>query len=140
MDSTAAIIAVYRRLCDVYAARDVAGFAELLAPSDVRCIGTDPSEWWGLDVPAIVEIHRQQFAEQAEGEIRPSEPEAFVHLDVGWLADRPVLFRGDGSTLELRFTAVLVNFRGEWRYKQMHLSVGAPNDEFFGHQLTTHAG
>ena len=140
MERSTAVQDAYARLCDAYAAADPAVIEELLAPDGCRVIGTDPAEWWGPDPGEVMDIHRRQFAELGSLAITPGDPECFSQGDVGWVADRPTLRLPDGRELRFRFTGVLSQRSNTWRFLQMHLSIGVPNQEAVGRELTTEVG
>ncbi len=56
--------------------------------------------------------------------------------DVIWVADRPAVVLPDGTSLPLRLTAVATRDGGALVVRQLHVSVGAPNEEALQQQLT----
>lgn len=56
--------------------------------------------------------------------------------DTIWAADRPTLRLADGTTVPLRVTAVATRDGETLTIRQMHVSVGAPNDEILHQDLT----
>ena len=65
----------------------------------------------------------------------PRNPKAFTEGTVGWAADRPTFVVG-GKEIPLRLTLVLHREGGEWKVVQLHSSIGVPNEEAFGKELT----
>ena len=99
-------------------------------------IGTDPEEWWtGHDT--IARIISAQLSETGGFHLEPGEFDAFSEGKTGWFADRATLrmTNGDG---QIRMTAVLHDEGGSWKIVQMHWSMGVPNADTFGQELTTH--
>lgn len=58
----------------------------------------------------------------------PGDPEAYSEGTVGWAADRPTL-QLQGGTVAVRLTAVLHREDDDWKFVQMHGSLGVPNEE-----------
>jgi hypothetical protein len=98
-------------------------------------IGTDPAEWWigpdGLD------IWEAQSREMGNIAIRPGSISAHGAGSVGWIADQPELELDGGLVVRLRVTAVVAIERGQWRFVQMHASLGQANEQALGRKLTT---
>ena len=101
-------------------------------------IGTDPDEWWTSYREAIAVFEAQLGEFETIGvQFEIDEIAAYSEGTVGWVACRPRLVFGDGSTTTLRFTGVLHLEEGIWRSVQSHLSVGATNEETVGYEMTT---
>lgn len=99
-------------------------------------IGTDPEEWWTDG--AVVAAFRTQVPEMhsAGMRLRSGEVAAYSEGSVGWVADRPVLHLPDGSAVPMRLTAVWHRDGDAWKMVQFHLSVGVPNQDAIGTELT----
>ncbi len=100
-------------------------------------IGTDPNEWWSGEMLArafnvqIPEMHASGMRFEA-GDIQ-----AYSEGSVGWTADQMTLRMPDGGAVPMRLTAVWHQEDGTWKMVQFHLSVGVPNEEMLGQELTT---
>ena len=125
---------LYRAVTD----GDVAFLDAVLSADDrAVAIGTDPEEWWeGGD--AVAMAFRRQVQE-AGGRLRlePGSPKAFVTGDVGWAHDRFAFVTDAGSRADARLSAVFVRDQGRWQMVQSHASIGVPNQEAIGLELST---
>ena len=102
----------------------------------VLLIGTDPEEWWpGHDT--ISKIWEAQLGEVGGIGVENADPRGYEAGDAGWVADRPTLVIGGEMRIPLRITGVFARERGEWKIAQWHASIGVPNAEAFGEDLTT---
>ena len=100
-------------------------------------IGTDPQEWWKGNEG--IEIWTAQAEQTGRLTIRSTALETYSCGNVGWIADRlKVTIEAAKSTVSMRVTGVLAIERGQWRFMQMHASVGQANEQVFGRSLTTH--
>ena len=110
--------------------------ANLFAPTDgLRYIGTDDREWWkGPEVATVLGAHLGSLPSFV---IDTDEVEAYSDGTVGWGAARGQIRFGDAEPVEIRHTAVLVLDAGYWRIVQVHNSVGTPNKEVAGVDLTS---
>jgi hypothetical protein len=98
-------------------------------------IGTDAREWW--DTPdSLFRALKAQGEELQGATATVSHAEGWVEGDVGWGAVKvDVAFPG-APTASMRFTATLAPRSGGWKIVQGHASVGAPNEEVVGKDLT----
>src|SRR5512132_4168876 len=64
-----------------------------------------------------------------EGLVAGGSPIAFEEGDLGWFADEPTWVFADGSTAQMRMSAVLRREEGGWHIVHSHLSVAVPDDE-----------
>ncbi len=104
--------------------------------SGVLAIGTDPNEWWaGYDM--IARVFKAQLQEMGGIQIKAGELNAFVEGTVGWVAGRPRFQLPNGQEVAFRVTAVFHKEDGEWKNVQQHTSIGVPNEEAVGKELTT---
>lgn len=107
----------------------------LMDAPEIRYIGTDPNEWWsGEEFVDAYPAHIRSFPDGLVFEIL--DIEAFESGDVGWGAVRQQTTFQDGSSAEARLTFVLVLSEGMWRIIQGHLSLGVPNLDVIGVELT----
>jgi len=123
------------RLYECESSRDVSMLEHLVSHrEDVLTIGTDPSEWWtGYDT--IERVFRAQTQEMG-AQIKAGELSAFVEGTVGWASDKAKILLPNGQEIPVRVTTVFHNEDGEWKIVQHHVSVGVPNSEVIGKELT----
>jgi adenylate cyclase len=94
----------------------------------VLMIGTAPEEWWS-DYKTIIRKIKAQ-SEQMTMRVVDSNPQAFVHGDVGWVADQAKIALSNGGEIpNLRLTSVFQREGGEWKIVQWHVSIGIPNED-----------
>jgi hypothetical protein len=67
--------------------------------------------------------------EPGEGVEAGPDPKAFANGDVGWFADQPTWHFADGTTAEMRMSAVLQREAAGWRIVHAHLSIAVPDNE-----------
>jgi hypothetical protein len=65
-----------------------------------------------------------------------SDPLACSEGSVGWAADRFRLRFPNGTQVPFRVTIVFHQEGGEWKIVQWHSSIGIPNEEAPGQELT----
>ncbi len=101
-------------------------------------IGTDPDEWWS-DSATMERVYTTQLSEMREAGItlQPGNPQCYQEGSVGWCADRAAIVLPDGTQQPVRLTAVYHQEGGEWKMIQSHASVGVPNEQAIGTDLTT---
>jgi ketosteroid isomerase-like protein len=136
MDDAAALRELWSRLYKTLETGDASAWREALA-EDALVIGTDEAEWWqGKD--AAMRVIQQQVTELHEAGVRYSDSDPQVNEVAGvyWGADRPNVVLADGTTVRTRFTAVATRVEDALLLCQVHVSIGAPNDEVLQQQLT----
>jgi ketosteroid isomerase-like protein len=103
----------------------------------VLAIGTDPNEWWsGYD--AIAQIYQAQLPEMGgQVQIKAGNIQAYVEGTVGWAVDRAIL-QVLGREIPVRVTTIFHQEDGTWKVVHHHVSIGVPNTEVLGKELTTH--
>lgn len=83
-------------------------------------------------------MFRAQIQEQGGGiPIVAGNIDAYSEGDIGWFADRSLFNLADGTDIPFRHTGVLHKEDGEWKFIQLHASIGVSNEEEFGKELTT---
>lgn len=109
----------------------------LSAEKEVLGIGTDPGEWWvGDDIRRAFKAQLQEM--HAAGiRFRERNIQAFSEGSVGWASDQTALTLDDGAEVPMRLTTVWRQEAGDWRMVQFHLSIGVPNQDALGEELTT---
>jgi class 3 adenylate cyclase len=101
--------------------------------SGLRMILVADDEWfYEPDVGFMVQRTREIASTGVEFE----QIEAFEHGDVGWFAVSVIISRADNEPTASRFTGVFVMEEGVWRSAQWHASVGVPNTEAWGVELS----
>jgi len=65
-----------------------------------------------------------------------SDPMAYSEGTVGWVADRPRFRLDDGTESPIRLTAMFHKEQGAWKMVHFHVSVGVPNEDLVGRELT----
>lgn len=137
-EENAEIKAVVKRFIQALDVNDRETMSNLFSREQgLRYVGTDFKEWWqGSEIAKVIGHH---LAEAPEFElwIVPDDVEGYSKGNVGWGAARGHLRFGDRDTVDIRHTAVFVLEAGYWRIVQVHNSVGRPNMEVTGVELTT---
>ena len=122
---------------DALASGDAGFLEDLISRQDgVLGIGTDPDEWW-VGHEKLRGIMKTQMAEMG-GHITivGSDPIAHSEGTVGWVADRPRFRLDDGTESPIRLTATFHKEQDAWKIVQFHVSVGVPNEDVVGKELT----
>jgi ketosteroid isomerase-like protein len=102
----------------------------------VLAIGSDPNEWWeGYGM--ITRVFKEQFQEMSGAQMKAGELQAFVEGTVGWVVDHPTLHLPNGQEVAFRGTVVFHNEDGDWKIVHTHHSIGVPNEDIVGKELTT---
>jgi SnoaL-like protein len=92
-----------------------------------RLVGSDPDEWF--EGASAAEYLRKEV-EGSGGNVRSTaDTEAFTEGTVGWAMTRLTLTFPDGSSISPRWSAVFHQEDGEWKFVQLHASIGVPNEE-----------
>jgi hypothetical protein len=114
---------------------DTSALERLISHSDAALmIGTDPKEWWsGYD--DILRVFTAQSEEMGGFPVSRGDPVAYAEGTMGWIADRPTLGLPDGE-IEMRVSFVAHQEDGQWKLIQGHFSIGVPNEEAVGQELT----
>jgi class 3 adenylate cyclase len=131
--------ALVRRLFKAaYIDHDVATVRNITqGPSDpssgLRMILAADDEWFfEPDVEYIV----QRTREIATTGVEFDHIEAFEQGDVGWFAASAILTRVDHEPSASRYTGIFVMEDGVWRSVQWHASLGVPNAEAWGVEIS----
>lgn len=137
MEDVAGLRTVMLGFYDALARGDADHLEQLISRQDgVLGIGTDPDEWW-MGHTKLRGIMKTQMAEMG-GHITivDSDPVAHAEGTVGWVADRPRFRLDDGTESPIRLTATFHKEQDDWKIVQFHVSVGVPNEEVVGRELT----
>jgi ketosteroid isomerase-like protein len=124
------------RLYESESSGDIGALEGLLSHrEDVLTIGTDPGEWW-LGYSTIHRIFSAQSQEMAGVTIKAGEISAFEEGSVGWASDQARIQLPGGHEIPMRVTTVFHKEEGDWKIVQQHVSVGVPNSELIGKELS----
>jgi adenylate cyclase len=130
------IEAVFRRIFSALRDGDQRTFRNHFSPSpDLWWIGSDEREWFRGD-PESVDLFEQQVREFGLVDVAYKRSEAYEDGSVGWIAAEVELFTTTVDVVPARITVVFVLDAGLWRVVQWHTSIGIPNEEIFGFELT----
>ena|SRR5438093_7814621 len=92
-----------------------------------RLVGSDPDEWF--EGSAAAEFLKKEL-QGSGGSVRSlSDLEAFSEGTVGWGTTRFTLTFPDGRSISPRWSAVFHREDGEWKFVQLHASMGVANEE-----------
>ena len=72
---------------------------------------------------------RSGTQEAGEGLVAGPNPVGYADGDMGFFADQPTWLFADGTTAEMRLSAVLRREAPGWRVINMHMSVAVPDDQ-----------
>jgi hypothetical protein len=137
MERNAELAVYLTRMYDVFNTGEVAIVDDLVSREQgILGVGTDPGEWWFDD--AFRDAFRAQAPQvHAAGmRLEPGALQAFSEGSVGWFADQPTLKMAAGGAVPMRLTGVCHQEDGAWKVVQFHLSIGVPDEEALGVDLT----
>lgn len=133
MESSPEICRVVERWLAASGAGDVeASLGRISEHPGVLLVGSDDAEWWHGEHR---EVWKAQFEEAGGFPFACDEIEAWEEGGVGWAAAR-LTMRAPEQTTSMRATWVLHLERDEWKFVQLHLSAGIPNEQLLGRELT----
>ena len=129
MQKSAELEDLVRAWFDAATRGDASLVDELVSPGEgTRLIGSDPGERFSGG--AVAEFLRGEV-EGAGGEANftATDTEAFSEGTVGWATTSLTITMPDGKHVSPRWSAVLHQENGGWRFVQTHASIGIPNKE-----------
>ncbi|MGI9584934.1 MAG: adenylate/guanylate cyclase domain-containing protein [Acidimicrobiia bacterium] len=131
--------AVLHRFLQSVSDNDAATTMNMLSPTaELQYVGTDDLEWWsGAEVAQVFGRHMEEVLVDFRLEISTDDIEAFSEGPVGWGRAHGLAYFGREEPLRLRTTAVFVLESGVWRAIQIHNSLGRPNEEVTGAEITS---
>ena len=130
------IEAVFRRIFTSLIDGDSQTFRNHFAPSpDLWWIGSDEREWFRGDAESVA-LFEQQVQEFGLVGVDYKRSEAYESGAVGWIAAEVELETTAVGSVPIRVTTVFVLDAGLWRVVQWHTSIGTPNAEVFGFEIT----
>jgi ketosteroid isomerase-like protein len=125
------------QFCESLSRGDASSFEQATSHQEgVLYIGSDPAEWLvGYD--RIVAVFKAQLDELGGAmPITLHDAAAFREGSVGWAYAQPALNLPDGNEVRFRVSLVLHQEGGGWRIVHGHASIGVPNEQAVGRQLT----
>jgi adenylate cyclase len=130
------IEAVFRRIFSALRDGDRQTFRNHFSPSpDLWWIGSDEREWFRGDTESV-DLFEQQVREIGLVDVAYKRLEPYESDSVGWIAAEVELVTTTADVVTARITVVFVLDAGLWRVVQWHTSIGTPNEEIFGFELT----
>ena len=130
------IDAVFRRIFAALRDDDQQTFRNHFSPSpDLWWIGSDEREWFRGDTDSVA-LFEQQVLEIGLVDVVYKRSEPYESDSVGWIAAEVELITMTADIVRARITAVFVLDAGLWRVVQWHTSIGTPNEEVFGFEVT----
>jgi class 3 adenylate cyclase len=98
-------------------------------------IGTDAEEFYVGGLQAR-EVWRKQILETNGARITPGDLWAYSEGSVGWVIDNPIFAWGP-EPYPVRFTWLFHKEGSAWKVVHLHASIGYPNLEVVGFEITT---
>jgi hypothetical protein len=117
---TATMLEFYRRM--LAGESDAAN--DLISRDPALVFIGSAGEW--IDDQAALRAGKQ---EPGEGVIAGPKPSAWARGDVGFFVDQPTWVFADGTSAEMRMSAVLQREADGWRIVHAHLSVAVPDNQ-----------
>ena len=104
---------------------------------DVVVIGTDQAEWL-LGRDRVAPVLQAQMAEMSAAGLRVEAGDRQVGVagSTVWVADQPTMRLPDDTALTMRLTLVATQEGDRLLVKQLHVSLGVPNEEVLNQTLT----
>ena len=136
MERSPEIEAFIRRFWKAFVDQDLQAGANMTADSpDFRMVLSADDEWFKGSGQV-----EETFVKRAEDigivGVEFDRLEAFEHGDTGWWAAAIVISRTTGEDLAFRNTGTLIIDGGNWRVTQIHTSIGVPNSESYGYEIS----
>ena len=137
MERSSELEAVVRRIWKAFIERDADTLRNLTTDHpDMRIIMSDDDEWI-RPKGRFAEIATDRAERMGAAGIDFDRFEAFEHEGTGWWAANMIVTFADRDPLTFRQTGVAVIEAGVWRAAQIHTSIGVPNAESFGYEIST---
>jgi ketosteroid isomerase-like protein len=101
----------------------------------VRLVGTDPNEL--IEGEKVAEFLKEEVKAMGGAmKVSVGETEAYQEGTVGWGLARITIALPNGKQVSPRWGAIFHQEDGEWKLVQLHASVGIPNEELFGMEVS----
>jgi class 3 adenylate cyclase len=136
MQRSPEVEAVNRRFWRAFIERDRQAMANMAGESaDVRLVLSADDEWIKGD-GHLGDIMAARADEIGIVSVEFDRLEGFEHGDTGWCAASLVVHRDTGADVTFRQTATFIIEAGVWRVVQIHTSIGVPNEDSFGYEIS----
>lgn len=137
MERSSELEAVVRRIWKAFVERDPDTLRNLTTDHpDMRVILSDDDEWIRPN-GRFAEITTDRADRIGAAGIDFDRLEAFEHGGTGWWAANMIASFTDRNLMTFRQTGVAVIEAGVWRATQIHTSIGVPNAESFGYEISS---
>lgn len=138
IESCDEVIGLLRALYEaIGGADDIAISSRLSRDDGLIVIGTDPREsWLGFAVAGRALSQQAKEFYAAGMRIHPGNAHGYRDGSVAWVDDQPALSLADGSRIEGRVTGVARLEDRNWRWIQLHFSLGVSNAEAIGQEFS----
>ena len=135
MERSPELEAITRRMWDRFGAGDREALENLFVRHPgLRIILSGDDDWLaGQGLPTMM---AQRAATMNARLIEIDRIEAWEQGNAGWSASQVTITAADGSSVTTRSTVAFVLDGGVWRAVQLHTSVGVPNEETFGAEIS----
>jgi SnoaL-like domain len=125
-----------REVIDAMRTRDFVVVERMLSRTEgAVMIGSDASEYT-RDIEEVLRFMRESAPDQSGYTVVVDEVHAYDEGQVGWF-DGTIRFEREGESVKSRTTGVAHREHDQWRFVQMHLSVGVPNEHMFDPMFRT---
>jgi SnoaL-like domain len=98
-----------------------------VSDAETLFVGTDPAEWF-TGAESIVSELSTMLSDTGGIDLIQTDPRAHQQGPTAWVADQPLFLLPDGAQIPVRVTATACVIDEEWRFVQMHLSLGINTD------------
>lgn len=124
-------------LMEAMTSGDMDALSGMSASDDLLQIGTDPAEWWEGDRARSAWRGQLEVFEPGMLKFVPrGHAQGFVEGSVGWAAEEFEMTSPVGEGIGVRVTGVWHREDDTWKLIQAHGSIGVPNEESFGENLS----
>jgi predicted TPR repeat methyltransferase len=128
--------ALIQELFDAMLANDVAALEQTLSRADGSvAIGTDAIEYT-RDIDAMLKMVRDSMPAQSQITFSVDDARGYEEGSVGWV-DLAGRFEHEGQSIDARMTGVVHKEDGQWRFVQLHSSIGVPTEHMFDPMFQT---
>ncbi|WP_285750413.1 nuclear transport factor 2 family protein [Lentzea sp. NBRC 105346] len=129
MKASNSIVGGLAAFYDAFNSGSVDQFSDALADTDgTSVIGSAPGEGHS-DRASWIKTYAEMITPAGVRLRGGPSARGFAHDGAGFVVDEPAFVLPDGSRLETRLTAVLIEEGGRWRVVHLHFSVGVPDEE-----------
>lgn len=130
MERSTELESVVRETIDAMRTRDVEAVERMLSRSEgAVMIGSDASEYT-RDIDEMFRMMRESMPVESGYTVSLGKIDGYIEGHVGWF-DGTISFEREGQSVEARTTGVAHREKDQWRFVQMHVSIGVPNEHMF---------